>query len=118
MSNTINNTINTKNNNAIDKEQRIQYYGNITRFSNVRTYLALVRTCAVFVGLAIYTKNKYVFILVLAIIFFGTLEYLLINKKVSENHLTTKYSAYYNIVLLYAVIFSLIFLLLFFKPPF
>ena len=79
MSNTINNTINTKNNNAIDKEQRIQYYGNITRFSNVRTYLALVRTCAVFVGLAIYTKNKYVFILVLAIIFFGTLEYLLIN---------------------------------------
>ena len=99
-------------------DKRMQYYANVTRFSNVRTYLALVRTCAVFVGLAIYLKNKYIFILVVAVIFFGTMEYLLINKKLGEDSLTTKYSAYYNVVLLYATIFSLIFLYLFYKPPF
>ena len=41
----------------IEFEKRLQYYANVSRFSNVRTYLALIRTCAVFVGLAIYLKS-------------------------------------------------------------
>ena len=48
-------------NNIWKDSQRLQYYSNVTRFSNVRTFLALLRTCAVFVGLAIYLKNKYIF---------------------------------------------------------
>lgn len=102
----------------LELEKRLEYYANVSRFSNVRTYLALIRTCAVFVGLAIYLKNKYVFLLVLFIVLFGTLEYLLLNKKLGEEDLTVSYSAYYNIVLIYGFLFFMIFLLLFFKPPF
>ena len=69
----------------MELQDRIKYYSNVTRFSNVRTFLALIRTCAVFVGLAIYLKNKYVFLLVVAIMFFGLLEYMIINKKLMEN---------------------------------
>ena len=98
--------------------KRMEYYANVSRFSNVRTYLALIRTCAVFVGLAIYLKSKYVFLLVLFIVLFGTIEYLLLNKKLGEEDLTVSYSAYYNIVLIYGFLFSIIFVLLFFKPPF
>ena len=58
---------------------RKEYYMNVTRFSNIRTFLALIRTCAVFVALAIYMKNKYVFVIVAIIILFGTLEFYLTN---------------------------------------
>lgn len=102
----------------LELEKRMEYYANVSRFSNVRTYLALIRTCAVFVGLAIYLKSKYVFLLVLFIVLFGTIEYLLLNKKLGEEDLTVSYSAYYNIVLIYGFLFSMIFVLLFFKPPF
>ena len=103
----------------LEFEKRLQYYANVSRFSNVRTYLnILIRTCAVFVGLAIYLKSKYVFLLVLVIVFFGTFEYLLLNKKLGEDQLTVSYSAYYNIVLIYGILFLVIFLFLFYKPPF
>jgi hypothetical protein len=97
---------------------RLQYYSNVTRFSNVRTFLALLRTCAVFVGLAIYLKNKYIFLLVVALMIFGMAEYVLINKKLSENNLKNTISSYNNLVLIYSGIFILIFILLFIYPPF
>ena len=104
--------------NKLELGERTLYYANVSRFSNVRTFLALIRTCAVFVGLAIYLKNKYVFLLTLLIVAFGTIEYTLINKKLGNAELTTSYSAYYNIVLVYSLLFSAIFVLLFFNPPF
>lgn len=97
---------------------RLQYYSNVARFSNVRTFLALLRTCAVFVGLAIYLKNKYIFLLVLALILFGMVEYVLINKKLNEKNLKGELSNYNNLVLIYSGIFTLIFILLFLHPPF
>ena len=102
----------------MEDSQRIQYYSNVTRFSNVRTFLALLRTCAVFVGLAIYLKNKYIFLLVLALMIFGMVEYVLINKKLTENNLKNPISSYNNLVLIYSGIFILIFILLFIYPPF
>lgn len=97
---------------------RVKYYSNVTRFSNVRTFLALIRTCAVFVGLAIYLKNRYIFLLVVGIMIFGCIEYLLINKKLKENKVNTDLSTYNNLVLVYCGLFSIIFVFLFFKPPF
>ena len=41
----------------------IKHHLTRTKLSNVRTFLSLIRTCAVFVGLAIYLKNKYVFLI-------------------------------------------------------
>ena len=102
----------------MEDKLRIKYYSNVTRFSNVRTFLALIRTCAVFVGLAIYLKNRYIFLLVVGIMFFGCLEYILINKKLRENEVSTDLSTYNNIVLIYCLLFCVIFILLFFKPPF
>ena len=102
----------------MEDKLRIKYYSNVTRFSNVRTFLALIRTCAVFVGLAIYLKNRYIFLLVVGIMFFGCLEYILINKKLRENKVSTDLSTYNNIVLIYCLLFCVIFILLFFKPPF
>ena len=102
----------------MEDSQRLQYYSNVTRFSNVRTFLALLRTCAVFVGLAIYLKNKYIFLLVLALMIFGMVEYVLINKKLNEKTLKGNLSNYNNLVLIYSGIFILIFILLFLYPPF
>ena len=102
----------------MEDSQRLQYYSNVTRFSNVRTFLALLRTCAVFVGLAIYLKNKYIFLLVLALMIFGMVEYVLINKKLNEKNLKGNLSNYNNLVLIYSGIFILIFILLFIYPPF
>ena len=102
----------------MEDSQRLQYYSNVTRFSNVRTFLALLRTCAVFVGLAIYLKNKYIFLLVLALMLFGMVEYVLINKKLNEKNLKGGLSNYNNLVLIYSGIFILIFILLFLYPPF
>ena len=102
----------------MEDSQRLQYYSNVTRFSNVRTFLALLRTCAVFVGLAIYLRNKYIFLLVLALMLFGMIEYVLINKKLNEKNLKDELSNYNNLVLIYSGIFTLIFILLFLYPPF
>lgn len=102
----------------MEDKLRIKYYSNVTRFSNVRTFLALIRTCAVFVGLAIYLKNRYIFLLVVGIMCFGCLEYILINKKLRENEFSTDLTTYNNIVLIYCLLFCVIFILLFFKPPF
>ena len=102
----------------MEDKLRIKYYSNVTRFSNVRTFLALIRTCAVFVGLAIYLKNRYIFLLVVGIMFFGCLEYILINKKLRENKVSTDLSTYNNIVLIYCLLFCVIFILFIFKPPF
>ena len=66
---------------------RKDYYTNNTRFANIRTFLSLIRTCAVFVALAIYMKNRYVFMLVGIIIVFGSIEFYLTNLKIRENDL-------------------------------
>ena len=97
---------------------RLKYYSNVTKFSNVRTFLALLRTCAVFVGLAIYLKNRYIFLLVVAIMCFGIAEFFLINKKLEGNKVSTDLSSYNNLVLIYSGLFIVIFLTLFLKPPF
>ena len=97
---------------------RKEYYMNVTRFSNIRTFLALIRTCAVFVALAIYMKNKYVFVIVAIIILFGTLEFYLTNLKIKNTDLKAKNDTYFNLVAVYAVIFLFIFGFLFINPPF
>ena len=106
-----------KNNLEIDTV-RNEYYKNVTRFSNIRTFLALVRTCAVFVALAIYMKNKYVFVIVAIIILFGTLEFYLTNLKIKEANLKAMDDTYFNLVAIYAIIFLFIFGFLFINPPF
>ena len=102
----------------MEDSHRLKYYSNVTRFSNVRTFLALLRTCAVFVGLAIYLKNRYIFLLVVAIMLFGITEFFIINKKLEEEKLSIDLSSYYNLVLTYSGLFIIIFLTLFIKPPF
>ena len=97
---------------------RLKYYSNVARFSNVRTFLALIRTCAVFVGLAIYLKNRYIFLIVVTLMLFGSLEYLVINNKLKENKITSDLSTYNDLVLIYCGLFVLIFIILFLKPPF
>ena len=97
---------------------RKEYYLNVTRFSNIRTFLALVRTCAVFVALAIYMKNRYVFVIVAIVILFGTLEFYLTNLKIKEADLKSKDDTYFNLVTFYAIIFLFIFGFLFINPPF
>ena len=97
---------------------RKEYYMNVTRFSNIRTFLALIRTCAVFVASAIYMKNKYVFVIVAIIILFGTLEFYLTNLKIKNTDLKAKNDTYFNLVAVYAVIFLFIFGFLFINPPF
>ena len=101
----------------IEKEKK-EYYANVTRFSNIRTFLALIRTCAVFVGLAIYMKNKYIFAIVTIIILFGTLEFYLTNLKIKNVNLKSKDDTYFNLVIFYAIIFLFIFGFLFINPPF
>lgn len=107
-------------NNNMDnmKQLRKDYYVNVTRFSNIRTFLALIRTCAVFVALAIYMKNKYVFVIVSIIILFGTLEFYLTNLKIKEHSLKPISDTYFNLVAVYAIIFLIIFGYLFVNPPF
>tara|TARA_B100000767_G_scaffold274797_1_gene308997 strand:+ start:3465 stop:3788 length:324 start_codon:yes stop_codon:yes gene_type:complete len=100
------------------KKNTYEYQINVTRFSNTRTFLSFVRTCSVFVAIAIYLKNKYIFILSTIIVVFGTLEYILINKMIGENKLTPEYSSYFNTVIFYSLIFIFIFMYLFYKPPF
>jgi hypothetical protein len=97
---------------------RKDYYINVTRFANIRTFLSLIRTCAVFVALAIYMKNKYVFMLVSIIIIFGSLEFYLTNLKIKENDLVPDKNSYFNLVGFYSILFLFIFIYLFFYPPF
>ena len=97
---------------------RLKYYSNVARFSNVRTFLALIRTCAVFVGLVVYLKNKYIFLVVVTLLIFGSLEYLIINNKLQENKVASDLSSYNDLVLIYCGLFVLIFIILFLKPPF
>ena len=113
----INNVNNINNIKDIEKI-REEYYLNVTRFSNIRTFLALIRTCAVFVALAIYMKNRYVFVIVAIIILFGTLEFYLTNLKIKETNLKAKDDTYFNLVTFYAIIFLFIFGFLFINPPF
>ena len=96
----------------------IKHHLTRTKFSNDRTFLALIRTCAVFVGLAIFLKNKYVFLIVVAIMLFGLLEYMIINKKLKEENINKNVPTYNHLVTVYAGLFILIFIILFFKPPF
>ena len=100
------------------EEIRKNYYTNNTRFANIRTFLSLIRTCAVFVALAIYMKNKYVFALVSIIIIFGSLEFYLTNLKIKQNDLTPDKNSYFNLVGFYSILFLFIFVYLFFYPPF
>tara|TARA_B100001093_G_C26738923_1_gene975754 strand:+ start:500 stop:823 length:324 start_codon:yes stop_codon:yes gene_type:complete len=100
------------------EEIRKDYYANNTRFANIRTFLSLIRTCAVFVALAIYMKNKYVFALVSIIIIFGSLEFYLTNLKIRENDLNPDKNTYFNLVGFYSILFLFIFVYLFFYPPF
>ena len=100
------------------EEIRKNYYTNNTRFANIRTFLSLIRTCAVFVALAIYMKNKYVFALVSVIIIFGSLEFYLTNLKIRENDLNPEKNTYFNLVGFYSILFLFIFVYLFFYPPF
>ena len=111
-----NQNIQDKNNEIEDV--RKEYYMNVTRFSNIRTFLALIRTCAVFVALAIYMKNRYVFVIVAIIILFGTLEFYLTNLKIKETNLEAENDTYFNLVTFYALIFLFIFGYLFINPPF
>ena len=97
---------------------RKDYYSNVTRFANIRTFLALLRTCAVFVALAIYMKNKYIFALVGIIIVFGSIEFYLTNLKIKENDLVPEKNTYFNLVGFYSILFLFIFVYLFFYPPF
>ena len=100
------------------EELQKEYYMNVTRFSNIRTFLALIRTCAVFVALAIYMKNRYVFVIVSIIILFGTLEFYLTNLKIKNTDLKAKSDTYFNLVTFYAIIFLFIFGFLFINPPY
>lgn len=111
-----NQNIQDKNNEIEDV--RKEYYMNVTRFSNIRTFLALIRTCAVFVALAIYMKNRYVFVIVAIIILFGTLEFYLTNLKIKKTDLKAENDTYFNLVTFYALIFLFIFGYLFINPPF
>jgi hypothetical protein len=97
---------------------RKDYYSNVTRFANIRTFLSLIRTCAVFVALAIYMKNRYVFMLVGIIIVFGSIEFYLTNLKIKENDLNPNKDTYFNLVGFYSILFLFIFVYLFFYPPF
>ena len=102
----------------MEDSERLKYYSNVTKFSNVRTFLAFLRTCAVFVGLAIYLKNRYIFLLVVAILLFGIVEFFIINKKLEKDKISLDLSSYNNLVLTYSGLFAIIFLTLFIKPPF
>jgi hypothetical protein len=104
--------------NTLNEDIQKEYYMNVTRFSNIRTFLALIRTCAVFVALAIYMKNRYVFVIVSIIILFGTLEFYLTNLKIKNVSLKASNDTYFNLVAFYAIIFLFIFGFLFINPPF
>tara|TARA_Y100000591_G_C21440369_1_gene501188 strand:- start:208 stop:564 length:357 start_codon:yes stop_codon:yes gene_type:complete len=116
----MNNNSNIDNNLKIDNLEKVRkdYYSNVTRFANIRTFLALLRTCAVFVALAIYMKNKYIFMLVGIIIIFGSIEFYLTNLKIKENDLEPKKNTYFNLAGFYSILFLFIFCYLFFYPPF
>lgn len=102
----------------MDNLARENYYSNVTRFSNIRTFLSLIRTCAIFVALAIYLKNKYVFLFVSIILIFGTVEFYLTNLKIKKNKLDPLSDSYFNLSTAYAIIFLIIFIILFLNPPF
>ncbi len=116
----MNNNSNIDNNLKIDNLEKVRkdYYSNVTRFANIRTFLALLRTCAVFVALAIYMKNKYIFMLVGIIIIFGSIEFYLTNLKIKESDLEPKKNTYFNLAGFYSILFLFIFCYLFFYPPF
>ena len=87
-------------------------------FRMLELFLALIRTCAVFVGLAIYLKNRYIFLIVVTLMLFGSLEYLVINNKLKQNKISSDLSSYNDLVLIYCGLFVLIFIILFLNPLF
>lgn len=101
----------------IKKIQKI-YYTNSTRFANIRTFLALLRTCAIFVALSIYMKNKWILLVCSFIILFGMFEFYYLNKKIRDFDLDIKEDLYFKIIMIYSSIFVFIFFFLFLYPPF
>ena len=94
----------------IKKNPKI-YYVNSTRFANIRTFLPLLRTCAIFVALSIYMKNKWILLVCSFIILFGIFEFYYLNKKIKDFNLDIKEDLYFKIIMIYSSIFVFIFFL-------